>query len=144
MYNDTITLFNFHKATGKWYAAVIPKVDFGSTLSSKPTTRGINSEDTVTFIVKSNRCKQIKTLSGKKTYLGAKEYARCDNPYGHFTFNDTKDFIYRGVWNGDMVIDEEDYDSGFYSYMNSEFDEVYKITSSEIFSLLPHFEVGGK
>lgn len=144
MYCDAITLFNFHKATSKWYPMVIKGVDFGSALSSKPTTQGINNEDTVVFIIKCNHCKQIKTLSGKKTYLGPKEYASCDNPYRHFTFNDAKDFIYRGEWNGDTIIDEEDYDSGLYSYMNSEFDDVYKVTLSEFFSLLPHFEVRGK
>ncbi len=144
MYNDVITLFNYHKETGKWYASVIFDVGFGSALSSEPTTQGINNEDTVVFIVKSNCCKQIKTQSGKKSYLGSKEYARCDNPCGHFCFNDTKDFIYCGVWNVYNAINEEDYESGFYSYMNSKFDDVYKITSSEFFNLLPHFEIGGK
>ena len=144
MYCDAITLFNFHKYSGKWYATIIHNVDFGSALSSKPTTQGINNEDAIVFIVKCNHCKQLINAYGKKTYLGPKEYSRCDNPNLQFTFNDTKDFFYRGVWKGDMVIDEEDYESGFYSYVNSEFDEIYKVTSSEFFSLLPHFEIRGK
>lgn len=145
MYNDTITLFNFHATTKEWYPTVISGVDVGSPLSSKPTTQGIVNDDTVSIIIKTNRCKQINLHCGmRKDYIGPKGYARCDKPYEHFTFNDTKDFIYCGKWDGAGVIADESYESGFYNYMNKNYDGVYKITSSVFYSLLPHFEIGGR
>ena len=145
MYNDTITLFNFHDTTKEWYPTVISRVDVGSPLSSKPTTQGIINEDTVSIIIKTNRCKQVNSRCGmRKDYIGPKEFARCDKPYEHFTFNDTKDFIYCGKWDGAGVIADESYESGFYNYMNKNYDGVYKITSSVFYGLLPHFEIGGR
>lgn len=144
MHCDCITIFNYHKLSDKWYPTLIHGVDFGNVSSSKNSTRGTDDESSVVFIIKCNQCRQVITHSGAKRYIGAKEYARCSNPHGYFTFDTEKDFVYRGIWNGEMVINEDDYECGFYSYMNSEFDDVYKITSSEFYSLLPHFEVSGR
>ena len=37
-----------------------------------------------------------------------------------------------------------EYDGGFYEYMKSKYSYVYQMSSFAVFSLIPHFQVGGK
>ena len=41
-------------------------------------------------------------------------------------------------------ITDDDYESGFYDYANSRYDNVYQIISAVFYSLIPHFEIGVK
>ena len=55
-----------------------------------------------------------------------------------------EDFFWQGEWTGGMVT-EGDYRNGFYQYMNSNRDNVYKITSvGGPYTVIPHFEILGK
>ena len=140
MYDSTITLFNFHEKSGKWFSTIISKADLLVNKSSSSTSGGINGEDSIEIIVK---CTPAKAVNGKD-YLPPKQYAKCDDPQNYFTFRPESDFIYDGEWSSSQEILDDDYDEGFYHAMNDEYDGVYMITSAAFFSLLPHFEIGGR
>lgn len=145
MYESTITLFNFHEASGLWYPSVFSSVDLGVNTSSNSTTNGTNGNDTVNMLIHCTRDKKFITADGaEKSYIGAKAYAKCDNPAIYVTFKPERDFIYAGAWKNAEPIREDDHDSGFYHAMNDEYDGVYMISSAAFFGLLPHFEIGGK
>lgn len=145
MYESTITLFNFHEATGLWYSSVFSGVDLGVNTSSNSTTNGTNGDDTVNMIIHCTRDKRFITADGaEKSYIGAKAYAKCDNPTACITFKPECDFIYEGEWADLTPISEEDYESGYYHAMNEKYDGVHMISSAAFFGLLPHFEIGGR
>lgn len=79
-----------------------------------------------------------------RKYIGPKAYARLDNPVGYFTFKAEQDFIVEGNYSSDLPIDDGKYDEGLYHAMNDAQDGVYMITSAVFYSLLPHFEIGGR
>lgn len=66
MYHNTITLFNYHKATDKWYPSVISGVDLISNKASTATKEGVNNGDTVDIIVHCTRDRVITTSEGRK------------------------------------------------------------------------------
>lgn len=145
MFQNTITLFNYHETTGNWHPSVFSNVDLSVNASSNSTKDGKNSNDAVTVIIHCTKDKTFTTVDGlEKTYTGAKAYARCDDPTAHVTFKPECDFIYEGAWPDSDPICDEDYESGFYHAMNEEHDDVYMISSAAFYSLLPHFEIGGR
>ena len=144
MYDSTITLFNYHEETGKWYLSVISGVDLISNKASISGNTGVNSSDTVDIIVKCTADCVISTSEGAKSYTGPKAYAQCETPTACITFAPKKDFIYEGVWEDLTPIDDSEFESGLYNEMNNSYDGVYLISSAAFFSLLPHFEIGGR
>ena len=144
MYHKTITLFNYHKPTGKWYPSVISGVDLIGNTASTATKEGVNNGDTVDVIIHCTRGRVITTSAGPKPYLPPKLYAEHNPLSGLITFVPEQDFIYEGEWPDLAVIDDEDYESGFYHEMNNTYDGVYLITSAVFCDLLPHFEIGGR
>lgn len=149
MFTDTVTLFNFHEDTGKWYLTVLSGVDLQVDSASKVSTPGTtDSEDTVTLLIQSKRDKTVTVPDGNgtktKRYLGPKAYAVCEDPEACITFKPECDFFFRGVWSGTDPIPDEDYDSGFYHEVNETYDDVYLIKSASFLSLIPHFEIGGR
>ena len=56
MYNNTITLFNFHKSTGKWYPSVISDVDLVGYEASAATKESVNNSDEVDVIIHKGPC----------------------------------------------------------------------------------------
>lgn len=144
MYQNTITIFNYHKATELWYPSVISGVDLIASKANNATKEGLNNGDVVDIIIHCTPDKQITTSEGVKSYTGAKEYAKCDNPASHITFTPEKDFIYEGIWPDTSAISGDDYESGLYHELNENFDGVYLINSVAYYGLLPHFEIGGR
>ena len=67
MYQNTITLFNFHEATGLWYPSVFTGVDLGVNNSSRSTKDGKNNGDAVSVI--------IPMQVGEKYVTGIADYA---------------------------------------------------------------------
>lgn len=143
MYHDTITVFNYHAASGRWFPSVISDVDLLTTKSKNATTVGCNNADVVDIIIHCTVDKHISTGAGMKSYTGPKEYARCDNPAQHITFTPECDFIFSGAWSDTEPLTDDDYDEGLYHAMNTERDGIYLISSASFYSLLPHFEIGG-
>ena len=145
MFRNTITLFNYHNATGLWYPTVFKGVDLGINTASNSTKDGKNSNDTVSIIIPCTKDKVFITADGtKKSYTEAKVYAKCDNPAVYITFKPECDFIYNGEWTDIEPVNDEDYESSFYHSMNEEYDGVYMISSAAFYGLLPHFEIGGR
>ena len=146
MYNDTLTLFNYHKKTGFWYPSVISGVDVKEIHSSDLTTRGTNNGDAVEVLINCTTDKIVVCKDGaEKCYTKAKAYHKINNPESYITFDTEQDFFFVGEWDDlSPISDDDGFDSGIYQQLNDELDGVYKITSASYFSLIPHFEIGGK
>ena len=143
MYEDVITIFNYHKASDSWYISVVEGVHISGTTGSSKTMQGYDNSTMISVIVPCKRDKTIRTSSGDKGYLSPKEYANCDAPESHFTFRYDSDFIYAGEWEDLTPVDESDYESGYYYELNDALDEIYKINTSAFYKLLPDFELEG-
>lgn len=144
LYCDTITVFNYHAATGCWFPSVIFGADLLTTKANSATTAGGNNADAVDIIIHCTADKRVPTGAGMKSYTGAKEYARCDNPTRHITFAPECDFIFAGAWSDTEPLTDDDYDEGLYHTLNAERDGIYLISSASFYGLLPHFEIGGR
>lgn len=144
MYQNTITLFNFHAATGLWYPSVISGADLIASSANAEMKEGTGNKDAVEVIIHCTADKCILTSQGVKSYESAKNYAKCDNPSGCITFKPEKDFIYDGLWSDLSPMNGENYDSGLYNELNTSYDGVYMISSAAFYGLLPHFEIGGR
>lgn len=144
MYDHTITVFNHHADTGLWYPSVIEKVDLIENKGSNATTAGKTNADTVDIIIHCSADRKVTTTAGQKSYTGPKEYAVCANPAERITFKPECDFIYDGAWPDLTPINDDGYESGLYHALNDAHDGVYMIQSAVCYSLLPHFEIGGR
>ena len=151
MYKDTITLFNRYpsKVNGdKWYPTILHGVDVTMDRAALIKTMGIDTSDTVSLHVKYTK-DNTGILIGDKRYVLPKEYVKVspENVAEYITFKSGKefDFFYVGEWADENPIMDDDYPKGFYNHMNSEYDNVFTITSaSGDYELIPHFEILGK
>lgn len=144
MFQNTITVFNYHKQTGLWYPSVITGADLIAAKASSRSTEGVANADTVEAIINCTAEKVIATSAGGKSYTGTKEYAACANPAERITFTPESDFLYDGAWPDLTPIDDEDHDEGLYHALNAAHDGIYMISSAAFYGLLPHFEIGGR
>ena len=175
MYDDIITVFNFHEKTGTWRTTVFEGVNLYETNAGTATRdSGKTNGDTVELIIPTQADKSANTLiyrpyliltndgdylvdrlgvrlSSQKPdtdeirwYTGPKAYAKLDNPQEFFTFKAETDFFVVGNHFSLEPISDDDYDEGLYHEMNNAQDGVYMINSAAFFSLLPHFEIGGR
>lgn len=144
MRDATVTLFNFHEATGKWYPTEFHNVTLTEANASAPTPdAGMKSADTTELIIHTAADKSSAENGVTVRYVGPKEYAALENPVGYFTFKPGRDFFYVGsVMAG--TYSDDDYDEGLYHDMNKAYDGVYMIQSWAFYSLIPHFEIGGR
>jgi hypothetical protein len=140
MHREIITLFNFHKQSGKWYTTLFQGVTLLELKGETATgAGGQTNADSVEAII---HVSPDKAYDGK-TYVGAKEYKEMAVPEEHFTFLAGTDFFMAGDYRMEPVLDD-DYDEGLYHEMNRTYDGVYMVTSAAFYGLLPHFEIGGR
>ncbi len=144
MYQNTITVFNYHEKTGFWHPSVINGADLIVNQSSAASKEGRNNADTVDIIIHCSAEKAVTTTAGQKSYTGPKEYANCANPAERITFKPECDFIFDGTWPDIVPISDDGYDSGLYHALNDKYDGIYMISSAAFYGLLPHFEIGGR
>lgn len=145
LYDKIITLFNYHEQTALWYPSIINGVDLIEITADSNSAAGDKNADAVEILINCNADKRIMTVAGYKGYLAPNTYQKCDSPEDFITFSPKQDFIYCGEWpDVTPVSDDEDFDSGFYQRVNTDYDGIYKINSAVFYSLLPHFEIGGK
>ncbi|MFQ6962938.1 MAG: hypothetical protein ACLRR6_02070 [Oscillospiraceae bacterium] len=71
MYRDTITVFNYHAATGRWFPSVISGADLLTTKANSATTAGGNNADAVDIIIHCTADKRVPTGAGMKKLHGA-------------------------------------------------------------------------
>lgn len=144
LYGNTITLWNYHELSGKWYPSVIDGVDLGVSHSSTATREGGSNANTVIVLIRTGSGKELRTTMGMKRYLTPKEYAKCDDPEGCYTFAPELDFFCEDEWDDLTPCAEDEEEEGLYQSMNDFYDGVHLIQSAEFFGLLPHFEIGGR
>lgn len=150
MRSDTITVFNFHEGTGAWHTTVFSGVSLYETESANATHgNGRVNAATVEAIIDTGvdgnwpPAYRESGAATEKKYIGPKAYAKLESPDGFFTFKPERDFFVKGD-HASAPIADEDYDQGLYHHMNDELDDVHMIVSAIFYSLLPHFEIGGR
>ena len=90
---------------------------------------------------KKNICRWYPTvLHDVDKYLNPVAFKKAEDRENHFTLGQ-KDFFVEGELDL-IVIEEDDYPNGFFEYIKSEYDNVFKITTVERYKVIPHFEVG--
>lgn len=153
MYDKTVTVFNFYssKTAGLsyWYPHILSCVDLITDHGAMLKKYGPDSTDNAALHIAytpDGGKMTVQRLDGAVVpWLPPKAWAAQvnDDLPGSITFG-PEDFFWQGEWTGGMVVDD-DYRNGFYQYMNSNRDNVYKITSvGGPYTVIPHFEILGK
>lgn len=136
MYNDTVTIFNAYEdkkqAINRWYPTVLEGVELQINRGMTVTTDGNANDNTASLHIRNDLDKYLNPVAFKK----------AEDRENHFTLGQ-KDFFVEGELDL-IVIEEDDYPNGFFEYIKSEYDNVFKITTVERYKVIPHFEVGGK
>lgn len=140
MYDRTITLFNHRKADNCWYTRTFTGVDVIETQGQSATTHGKQSTDSLEVILHCTAAQQADGLQ----YVSPKAWQSLEDVEGYFTLTPECDFIVLEDCPETEPLNDDDYDEGLYHAMNDEKDSVYLITSAVWYSLLPHFEIGGR
>lgn len=145
MFDRTITLFNYRKEDATWYGTIINGCTLTATDSTSNTARGMSNSSNVNIHVHCNADKTLKTASGGvKRYVSPKEFQRLYSVTDEFTFTPEVDFIVIDTAMVSLVVGDNDFENGFYHYMNHAYDNVFMITNAAWYNLIPHFVVGGR
>ena len=149
MYDATITLFNYRKKDDTWRTLVFQGVDLIEHISERATTQGHSNQDAVEIILRTRSDRTAMAVDGDGNsvpvkFVTPKEYAELQSVEGFFTLAPEKDFIVVGDHRSSEVMKDDDYEEGLYTEMNYECNGVYMITNTTWYSLLPHFEIGGR
>lgn len=149
MYEKTITVFNRYKSRfgDTWHPTVITNVNLIIDRASIFAKYGENATDNAILNVRYNQFGDVKTVEGKP-YLPPKEWESQVNEYLSstitFAHGEDFDFFIEGDYGSEETINDDDYEDGFYNYMNDKYDNVFAITSVSILNAIPHFEITGK
>lgn len=174
MYQDTITLFNYHADTDSWYTTVFTGTDLIEHVGSNNTRQGQTNSDAVDLLIHVHRDKKADTIIYKpkritdtegniivsgndsfivyddpdlhldKQYIAPKAYATVETPVNYFTFTPESDFFIVGNYYSEEPIADSGFGDGLYSAINAALDGVYMVSSAAFYSLIPHFEIGGR
>lgn len=151
MYDKTVTVFNKYTDQNDniyWYPHVLSGVDLIIDKAANVAKTGLDSADTANLHVKYHYG-AITVMVGDKPYLSPKEWEKQPNDDlpGSITFA-SGDFFMQGEYAETPILDSDYSDrvnSGFYNYMNKRHDYVFLITTvGGPYTLIPHFEIGGK
>ena len=143
MFNDIVTVFNYHERSKRWYPTVIFNAYIGQSTAGTKSNYSSKDIDDVMLIINCTSDQKIATSTGLKKYISPKEYSNTDHPESCVTFCPAVDFIINGEYSDLRIFTDEDYESGFYHEMNEEFDNVHLINSAAFYKVIPHFEIGG-
>ena len=78
------------------------------------------------------------------TWLPPKAWKRLENKDGFVTFA-PGDFFWTGVWTGAGAVADDNYgDLSFFEYMTQNYDYVFKVTTTGLFTVIPHLEIAGR
>ncbi len=153
MYDKTITVFNGYtsKTTGEsyWYPHVLSGVDLitdhGAILKKYGPDSTDNAALHISYTPDGDKAMIQQSDGSAVPCMAPKAWAAQvnDDLPDTITFG-PDDFFWQGEWTGGVVTDG-DYRDGFYQYMNSNRDNVYKITSvGGPYTVITHFEILGK
>lgn len=157
MYGKTVTIFNYYESAtteeAYWYPHVLSGVDLNTDRGAILKKYGQDSTDNAQLhiryymdAIEPNDDIFIIGSDGKHIlWLPPKEWKKQTNDLLAESITFSPDcFFWQGEWTGGIVTDS-DYRNGFYQYMNSNKDNVFKITSvGGPYTLIPHFEILGK
>ncbi len=150
MYQKTITLFNYHAKTDSWYTTVFVGTDLIENTGTNATRQGQTNSDAVDLLIHVRKDKTADTIYSNpalhldKQYVGSKTYAAIENPRNYFTFTPESDFFIVGSYYSAEPVADAEFEDGLYSAMNAAHDGVYMVSSVAFYSLIPHFEIGGR
>lgn len=150
MYEKTVTIFNFHETasgTACWYPHVIPNVDLNIDRGAIIKKYGPNCTDNAELHIayESDQIYITDQSDRKLPWMPPKAWKNQEEgkQAESITFG-LNDFFMLGEW-PEETINEDDYPNGFYQYMNSQNDFVFKITMvGGPYVVIPHFEITGK
>lgn len=151
MYSDTVTIFNYYESStaAVWYPHILSGVHLETDRGQIIKKYGPDSTDKAELHIaytENAGHKIITDAAGKALiWLPPKAWKRQDESKlpTSITF-DQDDFFMEGVWKGGIV-SENDYPDGFYSYMNNQYDFVYRVSAAGgPYTVIPHFEILGK
>lgn len=153
MYGKTVTIFNYYESatTGDayWYPHVLSGIDLNTDRGAILKKYGQESTDNAELHIRVNFLNEKEHVSDKShtmiPWLSPKAWKNQTNDLLAETITFSPEcFFWQGEWTGGVVTDS-DYRNGFYQYMNSSKDNVFKITSvGGPYTLIPHFEILGK
>jgi len=150
VYDKTITVFS-RKKQGKdtvWYATVMDGVSITDTVvESENGQAREHTGDNVRVVVRTQPESDGTVFVSGKEYLNPKEWNRADAISDSFSLKSGSDFdffIYGDYDEFDGAKDSLYEPNGFYQYMRKNYDRVYVISSVALFTVLPHFEIGGR
>lgn len=149
MYDKTITLFNRYSSRlgDTWYPTVIHNVQLIADKSAIIAQYGAESSDKALLHIRYETVDGTPVIAGKP-YKTPKEWDRQTNDLlsQTLTFTDGQyfDFFMLDEYESEQPINDDAYIDGFYNYINSNYDNVFAITSVGLYSLIPHFEITGK
>lgn len=151
MYDKTVTVFNKYTDQNDniyWYPHVLSGVDLIVDKAANVAKTGLDSADTANLHVKYHIVDGT-VMVADKPYLPPKEWEKQPNDdlSESITFA-SGDFFMQGEYAETPILDS-DYanrvDGGFYDYINKRHDYVFLITTvGGPYTLIPHFEIGGK
>ena len=144
MFDRTVSVFNYHKADGKWYVSVIKGCSLVDTYSSSRGGYGVGNTGSANIHFHCSKNQVFKIGSIRKKYVDPLTYQGKDDVSKVLTFTPEKDFVAVDVAIEDKVISDSDYENGLYDFMNKNLDSVHMITNAAWYNLLPHFVVGTK
>ena len=140
MFKNVITLFNRYEDrnddTCKWYANVLENVELQKITSVTVDKAGNKSADTVKLHIPYSSGYMV----GELVYLKPKEWYRRENKDSTITLK-TGDFFVEGKLKKG-IYDDAEYARGLFSYIHSNYDDVYTISSISSYDVIQHFEVG--
>lgn len=153
IYSKIITLFNYYESAtigdAYWYPHVLSDVDLitdhGAILKKYGPDSTDNAALHIAYTQDGDKVMIQQSDGSAVPWMAPKSWAAQvnDDLPDSITFG-TEDFFWQGEWT-DGVVTEGDYRNGFYQYMNSNRDNVYKITSvGGPYTVIPHFEILGK
>lgn len=147
MYLETITLFNRkrNRSGDVWYPTVLENINLNIDKASITQRYGAESQDKAILNIKYQSINGNKVVKNK-IWLPKKEWDKQENTSAYITFSDGQyfDFFCIGDYK-ESLINDNDYDDGFYNYINASRDGVFAITSvSGPYSVIKHFEITGK
>ena len=145
MFDRTITLYNYRKSERIWYGTVINGCTLVATESSSDSARGVGSTSSVNIHVHTKPDRTVLSASGGvKVVVPSKEYQSLATVVDEITFTPEVDFIVVDRAMENLVETDEDYENGFYHYVNNTIDNVFMVTNATWYNLIPHFVVGGR
>lgn len=152
IYKQTVTLFNrvqmFEHGNEDqcvWFPTVLKGVHLIVDQSSRWDTQGGATSDNVRLHVR-YVIQDGQIMVGDKPYYPPKVWRQLAMPETCLTFNYGSqtdfDFFVEGEYDEfNLPVADEQYDKGFYNYMNKKCDNVFAITSVSKYNLIPHFEI---